>query len=361
MIEHLGEKFSFDQMSAALDELPDGLDNTYSRILKDIAPAHRHNATRVLQWLICSSRPLTLRELDTAFAIEPHHYTFSPNRRMRDPRKQLGIFASLLEIDSTTDTVRLVHASLKDFLLDHKGDSDTSAAFRLDTRLAHQIIAESCLTYLCYGRSLPASALGNQSSDDCRQDLARFFHDHELLSYSCLNWAFHLAESYIQPSGLAHELERTLLSFIKSSSRSVAWLQAIHYAAGEVGSSSALHSLREQMEANGVYLTFSQSDYLAWISRIFGQPSKTESRYTEFLLDPTSGRFPPMHIAAFFNFADFVKSELQRGVQVDSLAAYKQSALVCAAKGDSVDACKVLCAAGANANSIDHIGQHHSK
>jgi ankyrin repeat protein len=229
--------------------------------------------------------------------------------------------------------------------------------FKFDSVLAEGMIAMSCLKYLRYALALPASKTGNQSGDECARDLANLFDQNLLLRYSCLNWTFHVAQSCNQNRGIAKDLEDILTDFIGSSFRTVAWLQAIHYALHD-GSSVTRQALERSIRGNLAYLNLSRNSYEEWVSRIFGQSGpRANFRYSYFLIDVPGGRFPPMHIAVFFDYVDVVKSELDRGVRVDSLAACNQSALACAAKGHSPNACKVLCEAGANVNATDHIGQ----
>jgi hypothetical protein len=57
--------------------------------------------------------------------------------------------------------------------------------------------------------------------------------------------------------------------------------------------------------------------------------------------------WPPLHIAAFFNFADIVEQELKRGVPADLQNKARFTALLQAAHGDSPEAAQVLIYHGA--------------
>ena len=52
-----------------LDELPDILDETYSRVLREIAKENRDHAYRLLQCLTVAVRPLFVEELAEVLAV----------------------------------------------------------------------------------------------------------------------------------------------------------------------------------------------------------------------------------------------------------------------------------------------------
>ena len=54
-----------------LKQLPEGLDETYVRVLKEIHPANRDYARRVLQCLAIAFRPLHVDELAAILAFDP--------------------------------------------------------------------------------------------------------------------------------------------------------------------------------------------------------------------------------------------------------------------------------------------------
>ncbi len=62
----------------ALKALPETLDDTYDRILMSIDKNDSQDALRVLQWLVCSARPVRIKEVAEAIAtdlnlFQPHH------------------------------------------------------------------------------------------------------------------------------------------------------------------------------------------------------------------------------------------------------------------------------------------------
>src|SRR5580658_2769038 len=55
-----------------LRELPESLDKTYERILKDIKKPNKDLARRVLQCLVAATRPLRVEELAEVLAVDFH-------------------------------------------------------------------------------------------------------------------------------------------------------------------------------------------------------------------------------------------------------------------------------------------------
>jgi hypothetical protein len=53
-----------------LDELPESLDETYGRVLKEIKKPNRDHACRLLQCLIVAIRPLDVKELAEVLAVD---------------------------------------------------------------------------------------------------------------------------------------------------------------------------------------------------------------------------------------------------------------------------------------------------
>jgi hypothetical protein len=53
-----------------LEELPESLDETYERVLRDIKKPNRDHARRLLQCLVVAIRPLRVEELAEVLAID---------------------------------------------------------------------------------------------------------------------------------------------------------------------------------------------------------------------------------------------------------------------------------------------------
>ncbi|KAI1326477.1 hypothetical protein F5Y16DRAFT_400366 [Xylariaceae sp. FL0255] len=97
-----------------LDNLPDGLDAAYSRIIDRIAQklsaSQRSVARKLLQWIMCATRPLRDEELFQILAIEPDATDFIRGRReIQDICKVCGPI-----IEKRSGYFFFVHFSAKD-------------------------------------------------------------------------------------------------------------------------------------------------------------------------------------------------------------------------------------------------------
>lgn len=343
MIEHLAGQITPKEIVTSLNDLPRDLNGVYSRLLNAIPGSQRVAAHKILQWLVCASRPLTLRELETAFAIEPGKFFIDPACRMIAPEKRLRSFGSMIVLEDEGPLVRLVHASLKDFLLDQNLVSESFGSMIVEPTETNHYLAAACLTYLTFNRDFPASKKGDQTRQDTEQDLARHFSCHPFLRYSCLNWWHHLEHSRGYKRLIDEELQKMLLTFVSNNFRSVSWLQALSYAMG-YNHHTAISS-GEFMPIPSIedFLSCCRDTYHLWCSRIFGH--FVASRYKHFII---SGPLSPLQIASLFDFSDVVVSELSRGVPPDSRDWFRQGALHWAAYGGSINSTKLLLKYGAD-------------
>ena len=143
-----------------LNELPDTLDETYDRILKEISKASKDNAHRLLQCLTVAVRPLRVEELAELLAFDFHASTergiptLKEDWRWDDEEEAvLSICSSLITIIPRDDSrvVQFSHFSVKEYLtssrLAQSPHADISR-FRIDLEPAHTIMAQSCLATL---------------------------------------------------------------------------------------------------------------------------------------------------------------------------------------------------------------------
>ncbi|KAL1695374.1 hypothetical protein GGG16DRAFT_45732 [Schizophyllum commune] len=133
-----------------LRHLPTSLNETYERILKaiDRSDAHdQHIARRALQWLVGSFRTLTVWEINDALLIQ-----FGESQLSRgaffDVRDVLDACGSLVYCEN--DTVRLSHATVKEFLAQTPWLLSASLSGPCDSisDALHRSLAMQCLAYL---------------------------------------------------------------------------------------------------------------------------------------------------------------------------------------------------------------------
>ncbi|KAK6511002.1 hypothetical protein TWF506_010088 [Arthrobotrys conoides] len=125
-----------------LDALPRGLDETYNRILSKIEKFQDlRTATKVFNWVIAVSSPLTVEELAEACAFEPGDKQHSDGRFATDDWKIIFNCNNLMTVERRDgkDFVHFAHATILDHL--------RGKGIVVD-KIANQYAACICLTYL---------------------------------------------------------------------------------------------------------------------------------------------------------------------------------------------------------------------
>jgi len=142
-----------------LEELPETLDETYERILKEIHKANRVYAHRLLQCLTVAVRPLRVAELTEILAIDfgaaTHDGTSSLNSGWRwedQERAVLSTCSSLITIvdEKGIQVVHFSHFTVKEFLMSPRlaTSSVDVSRFHIQLEPAHTILAKACLGVL---------------------------------------------------------------------------------------------------------------------------------------------------------------------------------------------------------------------
>ena len=140
-----------------LDELPESLDETYGRVLKEIKRQNRDHTLRLLQCLVVAIRPLQVKELSEVLAVDFDDTSGIPklktNWRWEDEEQALlSSCSSLITIVETEDSrvVQFSHFSVKEFLTSARlaTSSVDVSRYYIDLEPAHTILAQACMSIL---------------------------------------------------------------------------------------------------------------------------------------------------------------------------------------------------------------------
>ena len=139
-----------------LEELPESLDDTYERILREIRKPNQGHTHRLLQCLVAAVRPLRVKELAEILAFD-----FSAEGipklnlgwRWEDKEEAVMSACSSLVIiieDGDSRIVQFSHFSVKEFLTANRLMDPIRDVSRYHIRLdaAHTILAQACLGVL---------------------------------------------------------------------------------------------------------------------------------------------------------------------------------------------------------------------
>jgi ankyrin repeat protein len=137
-----------------LDELPESLDETYERVLKETKKPNRDHARRLLLCLVAAIRPLDVKELAEVLAVDFDDAEgipkLKPNWRWEDEEQALlSSCSSLITIVETEDSrvVQFSHFSVKEFLTSERlaTSSGDVSRYHIDLETAHTILAQACI------------------------------------------------------------------------------------------------------------------------------------------------------------------------------------------------------------------------
>ena len=141
-----------------LDELPESLDKTYERILREIRKPNQRHAHRLLQCLVAAARPLQVKELGEILAVDFNVEgvpKLNLGWRGADQEEAVMSACSSLVIivkDKGSRIVQFSHFSVKEYLTENRLAEPIRDVSRYHIRLeaAHTTLAQACLGVLLH-------------------------------------------------------------------------------------------------------------------------------------------------------------------------------------------------------------------
>ncbi|OAG06012.1 ankyrin [Paraphaeosphaeria sporulosa] len=191
-------------VEAALDALPQGLPDTYVRILERIeaqTPYMRDLAINCLAWTLYTRRPLSTRELQLALAVNSN-CKVREDLQTDSPQVILEACANLLE--EANGLIRPIHYTVQEFLttaiqgLPHR----SIRAQLLDSKAVHTRLSLACIAYI------RLTAFGKPARDvwglHCR------FNNNSLASYPYQSFDYHIIRCEELSLDVINQLETIL-------------------------------------------------------------------------------------------------------------------------------------------------------
>lgn len=195
------------EVRRALQDLPETLDKTYERTLRNIRPSHRSYALRLLQWLCIANEPVALQHVIESFGvIIGETPRFDPDAQFVSFEKILALCPGLVvRIRKKTrsylvkkgekefiDCVQIAHYSVKEYLISDRLPTapDPLCIFKVQKRLAYLTMAKICLVYAISGPN-ELTKLESSFAHSARQKWPTFFkdaeHDSQLMELAILH------------------------------------------------------------------------------------------------------------------------------------------------------------------------------
>ncbi|UKZ71720.1 uncharacterized protein TrAtP1_012668 [Trichoderma atroviride] len=362
------------EIRRALEQLPQGLDETYERILRSIDPVYQTQAASCLKWLAFSLCTLTVDELAEIFILRPENDTMiDEDDRVFNSEDVLVYLHGLIivEMDRETKYVRLSHYSIKEYLVSGRVCKDLASAFSLTDTGAHIWIARSSLAYVLHA-GVTCKVVENleKFKSDPRGN-CNSIHRDTLKWYTAANWPGHLemvprkswptevvkmANSALSVGSKG--LTITLLASRRESDRNgPERLWHPYYFTARSGYSQLTELLLSDGPSTGAYLTQEDMDTMLQLATEAGSKELVRA-----LLDrgaavnaekvnigyATTGE--ALQKAVRHGHLDIVRTFLESGVDVNAQCGRRGSALEAAAGQDGLEMLELLIDHGADIN-----------
>ncbi|KAL2043776.1 hypothetical protein N7G274_003295 [Stereocaulon virgatum] len=302
---------------------PEGYSELYEKHMERIQASGIGNSlghasslgTRVLLWVVCTKRPLSLAELQDALAVDLKKHELDPAAR-HDKATIIAVTAGLITIDNNgnngNEAVRLNHQTAQQYFDENRERYFPNASAEI-TKVA--------LHYLSI----------NELSEPCENEWEdKYFQmrkvDYPFLEYAYEYWGSHAAEADSDPG-----VQAAVMKFVSDSNTTAASIQANWYLKSDA---TADWDIRKG--ANGLHIC-------AWfgltnaISSLLARGLDVDSR------DPKYAQTPMMY-ACRRGHAAAVRTLLEHGADVNVYSNRGSSAIFEAVNANNVETLKVLLA-----------------
>ena len=202
------------EVEDALDNPPGGYDGFYERNMLRITEESENLrasilARKTLEWVVHAYRPLSLRELKDALAVDLNKAGFRKAARP-DKATILEVTAGMIMIDFDEKSVRLNHRTAQEYF-DKTRDHWFATASANLTRVS--------LHYMGLGELVkPCEGIYEDRDFDARKKT------YPLLEYAYIYWGDHASEA------VSHlDTQAAVLEYVSDTNKIAAWTQAVWY------------------------------------------------------------------------------------------------------------------------------------
>src|SRR5271154_2111096 len=202
------------EVKFALISLPKEVYATYDKAIERISGQNSNHvalAIKVLSWIICAIRPLTVDEMQHALAVDRND-TFLHKDGIRNKDILVSVCAGIVTIQQESNTISLVHYTAQEYF----GSEGTKRSKGMEF-LAHAQaeIARTCLTYLLFDEF----GTGPCSNDE---EMEARLRKYPLLPYAARYWGNHARK------GPEQTIKDIALKFLESESKISCSIQVMH-------------------------------------------------------------------------------------------------------------------------------------
>jgi hypothetical protein len=315
-----------------LEELPISLDETYERVLKEIGPANRDHAYRLLQCLTVAIRPLRVEELTEILMLDYDRVegeipeVIESWGREDWQQSVLSTRSSLITVvnDGESHVIQFSHFSVKEFLTSDRlaAFNEDTSDFHIDPEPAHTTLARACLGILLH---LDGGSNNNRAVDSF-----------PLVIYASHHWVEH-AQFGLVSSRIEDGMRRL---FDSTKPYFSAWLR--------------LHDIDEPWSSFGVYKGRGSPLYYASLCGFRYLAAHIIAEHPEQVY--TQGGRDPSALAAALHKRHFDVAKLlyQQGASVDVIGERDRTLLQAASEDGLIDVAQWLIDHDADADLRQH-------
>ncbi|KAL5002549.1 hypothetical protein BDV10DRAFT_191363 [Aspergillus recurvatus] len=328
------------QLDKCLHSLPRDLDETYERILCSIDEMYTEDVRRILTVLCVAKRPLTVKELVDAHAVdltEPPH--LDREGRSYDQDDLIDICLGLIEVaeigeenEEKTSIARIAHFSVQEYLESDRVLQQQAMEFAIQKERANLEMAQICLAYLL------EPELSNSPLDETR--LTEF----PLAHFAAMHWLNHFRGA----SGMGLAAEGLILRlFVDKAKPFLTWVQ-LHDLDMEWDTSVDLDRAVENIPSPVYYAS------LLGLESVLNALIVSLEKPTDIgnILNAQGGRYGnALQAASARGHEKIVQTLLDQGADVNTQGGYYGNALQAASAGGHKEVVQILLDQGANVNA----------
>jgi hypothetical protein len=315
-------------VEAALEALPQGLQDTYVRILERIevqSPYMRNLAMNCLAWIVYARRPLSTEELQQALAVNSD-CKVRQDLQTDSPQVILEACGNLLE--EANDSIRPIHFTVQEFLTTAVQGLSQNAmrAQLLDMQAVHSQLSLTCLAYI--------RLMALERPAESQWELKKQLNKNSFAGYACQSFDYHVCKCGQSSLDIINRLE-TLLQ--QESSCLAAILQII--------------VLRDGHDSWTIWRRFNRMDFFVTSSTIVYSTSLYGIvAVRQKWVDQTPPAYA-LHLAASAGLTGAIYRLLEAGCGIDEKDTTDCTPLYYACLNKDVDTAWVLTDKGADVNA----------
>jgi ankyrin repeat domain-containing protein 50 len=212
-------ELSSTKLKEIIGTLPSTVDQAYEAILSRIRYKERPRAQKLLCIIVAAKRPLTLKEMNIALAIEDHHRSYedldlkNEARFETTVRNLCGLFVSVID-----QKVYLIHQTAKEFLIAKSEAVVSRWQHSIDLVASELLMTRTCMTYLMFtvfDDGFVSKTTRYELDESDNSSVKQQTEKHVYLSYAALFWATHYREAQIRAT---YEISQSVLEICDTHS-----------------------------------------------------------------------------------------------------------------------------------------------